>query len=276
MNVTRMTLFFQQTTAPTQGNAAARTGGWSESLYTSVTPYNPFTSGNWLRFRSFLLPPQASIVGARAQIFQITGNRITPLGSTIYRGVVVGSNGNACDVPQIALQVGGAVTGAPNSARFTLRGIPDNQIVNGEFSPNPNFTILISQYLSFLSSPTPFGMVARDLSQVAQRVNGIAAGQLTTQAALGGVANNATYVRFLRVLDDAGKPITGSFLVTNGAGTTTLTLQGMTHTLTHPNGLARVDALAYYPFSALNVSRCVVRKVGRPFVQYRGRASASR
>ena len=41
--------------------------------------------------------------------------------------------------------------------------------------------------------------------------------------------------------------------------------------MTTPSGTARLDKISYFRYSTLIPSRCVIRKVGRPFQQYRGR-----
>lgn len=274
--LTRKTIFITQSTVGV-GGGAVRLGGWSESFWQAGPFYNPFGGGGNLPFyRAALLPNGASLVGARDQSYTILGNKLIPGGSAIYRGLVNGSSGLLCDVPQVGLQVGGSVVGGNNAARLILRGIPDSQTVSGEYNPSLAYATAVQKYLTYIQTSVAFGMIGRDLSQVAQRVNNIAGAVLTTSAVIAGVVNNASYIRFLHVKDDSNLPVTGTYLVTAGAGTAALTLQGLNKTLTKPNGLARVDAISFYAFGALFPVRAIVRKVGRPFVQYRGRASKRR
>jgi hypothetical protein len=276
MTITKKTLFFALTTAPTQGVASPRSGGWSESFWVNANPYNPFTfSTLWPRTRAALLPPQAAIVGARDQIYTINGNKLVPGGSTVYKGGYIGSSGLNCDVPQMALMCDGTTAGI-NQSRMTLRGIPDSVIVNGEYQPGLGFQQAFNAYVTALLEAPAFGSVGRDLSQVAVRINGIAVNQLTTASVIPGLVNDSSYVRFVHARDDNGKPITGSYLVTAGAGTTLLTLANLNVTMTRPNGLLRLDQIVFSPFIQVLPIKSVVRKIGRPSSGYRGRASKRR
>jgi hypothetical protein len=100
----------------------------------------------------------------------------------------------------------------------------------------------------------------------------IAANVVTLSAPLGAVVGT-DFMRFRRCYDDAGNIIDGAYLVTAAAGNT-VTLGGFANrTLTKASGTARIDRIILVPFGTVKPARIVVRKVGRPFESYRGKAS---
>jgi hypothetical protein len=165
----------------------------------------------------------------------------------------------------------GTATGQPNSSRFTLRGIPDSQMTRGEYQPDSGYKSLVTQFCNQLSN-NAWAFLGRDLSKPSQKVMSIAGNVVTLQGAIGAVAMT-DYMRFRRVYDDLGKPVTGSFLIQTIVGNA-YTLAGFDGaTLTAPSGTARVDAIRLCDFGTVAPSRAVVRKIGRPFASYRGRQS---
>lgn len=176
----------------------------------------------------------------------------------------------------MALEISGTTAGQPNSSRFTLRGIPDSQVTNGEYAPTPAFRGFVADLLAYYLQGAPYGFVGRDLSNASFRVNLILDGVLTTGAVIPGVVNNQTFIRLHKVRDVNGNPVKGAFLVTAGAGTQNLTLAGFPAVSVGTSGTVRIDSLRFFPYSALQPGRILVRKIGRPFASYRGRASRRR
>lgn len=269
----RITTLFGLTTSPTQpADAQAHSAGWSESFWSNGS----ISLASWLPYatmRANLLPSQAQIIGFRQQTYTIDGNKLLPGGSQVFKRIVPGASGLACDVPQLGLELSGQGAGVPNTSRFVLRGIPDGIAVNGEYTPTPAFKNALSTMMAQFIGAPPYGFIGRDLSQVPQRVVSINAGVLTTGGIIAGVVNGSTFVRLHRVMADDGDTVSGTFLVTAGAGTAALTLQGLAKTVSKSNGTARLDKIAFIPYGAMSTGRILVKKVGRPSSSYRGRAS---
>lgn len=285
----RVTMIFSVTTAPTDPTAAApRTGAWSESFYFQAGGgISLVTLGFLLSRRANLLSKNASLVGIRQANYTISGNKIIPGGASASKVLYPGSNAYTTDVAQASLEIYGRASGFPNANRFRLGGLPDEVVLFGEYQPSPAYKAAVTTYLGALqaggppAAPVPpAGFIGRDLNQPSARVLAIAAGVVTVEGAIGGVVGT-DYVRLRRVYDDTNTPVKGSFRMTNAiiVGPNTLyTLAGLspTVTLTHASGTARIDKLVWMSYSSLNPGTCVVKKIGRPFIGYRGRASKKR
>ena len=264
------------TTSPTQAiDAQPHSGGWTESFWLPGTaPIDNWD--NYAAFRARLLPKQAALIGYRQQIYTVNGNRLIPGGSASVKKIVPGNSGYDCDVPQMALEISGRAATLANTAKFTLRGIPDSQVTNGEFAPTPPFKTALGNFLANMASPPPYYFVGRDLTQIPQRIVSITGGVLKTQLALAGVVADQTWIRILKCKDDNGRAVKGTFLCTLVAAGNLYTLQGMSQEVTKGNGTARVDALTVIPYNKLSAGRVTVKKIGRPLQSYRGRASKRR
>lgn len=276
MALTRLTNIIQLTTAPTNlVRARAHTGGWSESFWTMLNPsaYNAFWYTQQQK-RALLLPAGAAIVGYRTQEYQISGNKLLPGASTSGRQNLPGPGVLSCDLPQVALMLSTEAQGAPNSSRMVLRGMPDSIMLNGEYQPVAGFVSLVTQFVNSMIGFN-FGFVGRDLAQSSVRVLKIVGNIVTVDQIPGTGLAVGDFVRLHRVYDINGNPVKGDFPVSIIAGNN-LTLAGLDAQLTKPSGTLRRDLLAYFPFANIIPVRAVVKKVGRPFEQYRGRRSKTR
>lgn len=276
MALTRLTNILQVTTTPTDlTKARAHTGGWSESFWTTLNPvgFEPA----WLTQqtkRALLLPSSAAIVGFRTQQYTIAGNKLLPGGSTSGRQNMPGALGSSADLPQVALMLNAAANGAPNNARMILRGMPDPVMVGGEYQPAPFFSALVTQFCNSMIGFN-FGFIGRDLSQASVRVLKIANNVITVDQLPGTGLAVGDFIRFHRVYDSGGNPVKGDYVVSTIAGND-ITVAGLAVVVTKPSGTLRRDLLTYLPFGNLYPVRAVVKKVGRPFEQYRGRRSKTR
>lgn len=272
----RLTMIFQLTTTPTNlARAHQHIGGWSESVWTNLNPsaYTPLFITVQQR-RANLLPASAALVGLRSQSFTISGNKLLPGGAASSRVNLPGNASFVTDLPQVSLLLDAQAAGAPNSSRLTLRGMPDSIMIGGEYQPTPAFAGAVTLFCNSLVGLN-FGFVGRDLAQASVRVNKIAANVVTVDAIPGTGLAVGDYIRFHRVTDDNGNPVKGAFVVTGIAGNL-LTVQGLDATLTTPSGTLRRDLLQMFGFGPITPIRAVVKKVGRPFEQYRGRRSKVR
>jgi len=273
---TRLTNIFQVTTAPSNLQLARQhTGGWSESFWTNLTPsaYNPIWAFAQQK-RALLLPASAAIVGYRTQEYTISGNKLLPGGATSGRQNLPGSSSRVADLPQVSLMLNCTTSSSPNTSRMILRGIPDDVMEGGEYQPNAQFQSAVTQYINSMIGFN-FGFVGRDLTQASVRVLKIAANLITVDQIPGTGLNIGDFIRLHRVYDDVNNPVKGAFPVTAIAGNV-LTVQGLDATLTAPSGTLRRDLLMLFNYRAMQPIRAVVKKVGRPFEQYRGRRSKTR
>jgi hypothetical protein len=278
----KVSMLFQVTTNPPNPQyAIPHTGGWSESFWSPTIAF--FTSqvlAAYGNVRANLLPGQASIVGFRQSLYTVAGNKLLPGGVSTLKRLIAGNSQNITDLPQVSLEIAGLAAGAINGNRFRLGAIPDSMMTNGEYQPTPAFAGQVTSYLNLLSGRVTIngvnipavGFVGRDLAQPTTAVNAVANGVVTLRQNIGGQVN-VDFLRLHRVVDIAGNPLRGSYLIT-GINGNAYTLQGLPlQVVTKPNGTARLDRIGVFQYAALNVSRAVVKKVGRPFQSYRGRQS---
>lgn len=269
----RISWIFQQTTAPQVADSATqRTAGWSEGFWAAgdIGSTNAAIRGI-AQLRALMLPSTGAVVGFRIGLYTISGNKLLPRGTSAGKFLFPGNPAALPDDPRAALEFSAKGDGVPNSSKFTLRGIPDGIIQGGEYAPTPGFKGLVTRYKNALLD-SALGFIGRDLSQPTARVLTIAAGVVTLDGPIGGVANTS-YLRMNRVRDDNDKPVKGVFRITAINGNAyTVTGLGAT-TLTQASGTARIDALDFMDFGEIDVNQSTVKKVGRPSRQYRGRAS---
>lgn len=276
MQLTRLTNIFQLTTAPQVPTAAvAHTGGWSESFWTALGPnaYNPLW-GTQQTKRALLLPAQAAIVGYRSALYNLTGNKILPLGTATGAQLKPGVSGILCDLPQVSLECSAGGAGVPNTSRLVLRGMPDTLMVGGEFAPPTFYLSYLTQFFNSLIGNN-FGFIGRDLTQPSFRVLSLAAGVLKADANLPAYSIG-DYIRWHRVIDASGEPVIGTAIVTAVPAGASVTISDLTTVISKPSGTFRKDALQYFNYSEIVYSRAVVKKIGRPLQGYRGRRSKRR
>lgn len=273
----RITLLMQVATDPTdRSTASPHIGGWSESFYFPGTKFPDISIiQGWGKFRAAMLAGECSVVGYRQQLYTINKNKLLPGGSAsgsfLFPGVFV-SDLNA---PQDSLMMNWILAGQPQTIRTKMPGLPDSQVSSGEYQPTKLFAQAVLSYIQYVTV-NQFSGVSRDLTQPDCRVKSFTAGSLTTLSATGAVPGD--YIRFRRVKDDNNNPVEGTYLVqtvvNNADSTVTYTLFGTPpQTVSRPNGTCRRDVLVNPGIIGGTANRLVIRKVGRPFQQYRGRRS---
>lgn len=272
----KITFIFNMATAPDNlAVSNVHTGGWSESFWQPANVPSTFPAIAQLALkRAALLPKTASIVGVRIGLYTIDGNRLLPNGASTFSQRFPGSPSYDTDLPQVSLMCSGRSLAGANSSKLTLRCIPDEMMVGGEYKPTANFTTALNNFFTELTGGKGWSFLGRILSNDTGRVEAVAGGDLTTDLDLG----LAKYVRFLRVYNTNGDPVTGSFRITGiGGPPTVYHLAGLpAGTVVANSGLCRSDAIALLSFNAVSFKRAVVRKIGRPSESYRGRASRRR
>jgi hypothetical protein len=271
----KITYLFDFRSDPTdRQKAQSHNGGWSESIW--QTADSPATDNirQLAQTRALLLPGTARIIGYRAQQFTNVGSHLKAGGSSTALLGMVGPNGIDPDQPQSALSMVATSAGNSNTRRFTIRAIADSQIVGGEWQPSPVYEGFLTRYRNSLIQGE-WVFPARDFTVAVHDIESIAAGVLKLVGAPAGYAVGDR-VLLKKCKDVNGNPVVGTFKVLAVAGAN-ITLGGMDlETEVLASGQATRVVIAFRDIDDVQVGRAVVRKIGRPFEQYRGRASKRR
>lgn len=253
-----------------------RIGGWSESFYHDST----LASGQaekvfdtLIGARAKLLPKQASIVAKRFQDVAADGR---PGRAKVRLVYIRGNTAYDTDVPNLAYVARVyAKNNKPNHRLLELRGFPDVMCVKGEASldaPWQSFRDLYYQVLidnfqfrgNILDGPTAhITSVSADGSVVTDEdfVNNLAGKKVTIVRALINGTRDDFFGGTFKVGAQPSLRLT-TLLGYNGPACTKGTIRAYGHDFF---GIESIDSESVY-----------TRKVGRPFYQYRGKASAKR
>lgn len=268
MAVYKATMIFQQTSNAGGTAANTRSGGWSESLYWQGSDL-ALLKQQFLQLcniRSWMLSNAGLIVGQRYQ-------RIDPLGAAFSSGQRFSGNIQLSDQPQVAITFTVPGLGVPNARRFTLRGIADARVQEGEYVPSAAFTGNLAAFVRKLGN-----FCFRAKNQVIDKIplSSVAAdGTFVLQQPLTYALND--YLNLSEVLISTNYRVGGRFHVK----TRTDDQHGIISGWIYPagtGGFVKLDELIFpgFDFNAEVTPIACVRKVGRPSSGYRGRASARR
>jgi len=264
----KFTMLFHYSTEPLGGAAAIRTAGWSESVYNPGLGPNSYASFQRLaRARAGLLPQRASIIGYRIQQVMPVGGSSTGAWNfpgTVYpTGTILASG----DVPQACLLCR-TRTSDQNIRPTLLRCFPDFWIRGGELFPSTGQTDALAAYFAQL---TGWSMLGRDLSAEQWPVFAVSETGLLSFTA----AHTVTVPGLLRVsgsIGEWGNRFSGTFKALSQPTTSSVQLEGWNFGAT-TGGKAYVVTPSLHTLTTTEVSRIIVKKVGRPFFAYRGRRS---
>ena len=264
----KCTMLLQLNTTPADlGVASGRIAGWSESWYYDGTVAAAKTNFELLcRHRAGGLPTSAAVIGQR---YQTIGG-----GSVTHNVRSPGNSGVTNDAPQMGVLCKMPGSGVANIRRMTFRGIPDAWITGGELNGAAGFNAWFNLMARRIAGDG-WRFRGRDLARPTARIASIAARVLTLTDALAfGVGD---YLQLRDVRTTTGRSVSGLYQVEATTGATNATLRGFPATSTvELNGFASLNVIIYPTFAAageMQVVRSVVKKVGRPFDQYRGRSS---
>lgn len=287
-NVWKQTLLFNFSSNTEQYNLETpqRSGGWSESLWTSAQ-FVVADFAKWASARALAMGEDCSIVGFRTTPYVYIGNKLIPghalAGVLNYQGQYPDYTNSPDDTVRILC----AATAIPITFPMLLRAAPDDKIQSarlihsgGGIDPYSTLVNLFANKPGGFTSPVVW--LGRDPTQIAQRVLSVngTTHTIVTQGTLNAVAN-ADFVRLRRVYDDLGNPIKGVFLCTlvvaNADGSFTYTLSGLPNqSRTTPSGTARRDLISTSPVTFAQVKELQSRKIGRSFFSFRGRRTKQR
>jgi len=280
MPVFKTTLLIQLATGTVAPNPSLRRiGGWSEGFYLNAADFATaisFLNGganapaSLCELRAGLLPTSAQIVGQRVQ-------QVSPVGrSQSLNRLWSGGSGMDCDIPQMALLTRIPTQTGTHSRQYIIRGIPDQLVIDGEFAPNRDYSRALGRLFGILSS---FSLRTVALTGAANTIETVSLTGLVTFTVARPAMIVGDTLEIRNVVVAGGVIVNGSFEVESVSGTNPLvcSVKGW-NSGAGVGGQGAVTGTSYPLLDGVNATtgRIIVKKVGRPFVQYRGRASVRR
>ncbi len=287
----RLSILMNAATFNNTNGAVDRQAGFSDSWY--QVPGDSFllqpSDIDLINKRSALLPRTSTVVGARISDVDIYGK--TTGKTRLYRMSIAGGQNLECDDPRVSLIYEADAAGFPNEFSLFIQNVPDIRVVKGTFNPATTWTTPLNAYLASVQTGN-YGFVGYNLTYPKIGVKSIktVAGVTTVTCENAVAALDGFYVRFLRTTAwSKYKPAPNGYPVLAVTGTTTFTIGNWTRKDVDGNVVALPDSAGgivtkwgkqFYVPSFTDYTKgnpCAgTRKVGRPFFQYRGRASAHR
>jgi len=268
---TKCTMLIQTGTVLSTGKPG-RLGGFSESWYTNrVFDASLVTAFFQLcQVRAALLPQTSTIVGAR---FQQTDGYTSGASESVNVNLP-GTSGILTDSPQMALKIQINASASANKKLIILRSLPDAIVVTGEYAPSTAFNTALQNFVTTLgvgqwcwrgqqldATAVPVLTIGADGTYFTSQPSTLASGNL---------------VKVLRTRNAAGRQKGGLYSI-NVTGPSSGVIVGWNHGVCTGGRLRKYNIIfPQAPTSGpLNYGtpQCIVKKVGRPFNQYRGRKS---
>lgn len=259
----KYTMLFELRTNLTGTAQGAHIGGWSESVYDNALFPTSFVDLQLAR--AAILPSGARIVGQRIQ-------QVFPAGAAAATGQVFpGAFLIDSDVPQMALLCTARALGAGNARRFTLRGIPDDMVFQGEYRPQGSFDQLVKAYFAKLEASS-WKFPGRDLlarPKVIDSIDATGAVVMADEVTL----DPGDKIRIRGTETDEEFEVSGIFRVKSWQDTSHFKIVNWKAGATSGGTLINTTPKLLFAFSQTSINRVALRKVGRGFGQYRGRSS---
>jgi hypothetical protein len=252
-------------------------GGWTELLWWPTDSVKDLMSAlkTGAAGVTALLQARAAIMSAAASII---GVKLYSGGAGKGATNAVAYPGNSLyveDIPQMALLCKSNGLNTTSVRRFTLRGVPDSMVDQGEFKPTALYANLVADYFNSLKA---FGFKAIDpaTSKKAKIFNIDAGGNVKTTDGVNPFAV-PSIVLVSRTVDLNGNLVSFKSTISAGAAGTQFKVDNWTAGAC-VGGTALQNNLGLFLFDSASaaVSRVVTRRVGRPFESYRGRRSKRR
>ncbi len=267
----KLTMVFNYLSGQTGGGDLNLKGGWTESIYWNQFVDATLRSFKTLcQFRANMLPVNSYISGIRVQ-------QVDPTGSSQTFAVNYPGGGGAlvstADIPQMALLVRARGQGVPNVRSMRLSAIPDTNVQRGEYKPAFAYDAIVQAFLSNLAG---WRFRATDITQPQILLLSVAAdGTYTSAADI--VAPVGSWITIRDSLDSQQQRWGGRFRVK----VATSLRAGILDRWPGATTLGGTIRLSPYIYPVIvvtpdDISRIVVRKVGRPSLGYRGRRSRRR
>jgi len=259
--------YFSGITADNQ--APVRLGGWSESYYSeSASAATLQAFGNLARSRVSMCPRGTSINRLRYQ-------QVDPVGPAQLTKVSFPAPDTwLSGVPQKALKIQFALPGEGGQMIREFRGVPDVQFTTGEYTPTAPYVIAVNGFLNALLAGT-WLVRRRDKGQPQAEIKSISIGGVVEMIQPLAGAANGNSVQILRTVNPASGRKFGYFAkIIAFTDERNFTIAGP-KVRASGFGKMRLAVNVYPPFVNPQIANieAVVRKIGRPFRSYSGRAS---
>lgn len=274
---TKVTIFFEGTTLRDGGIGVGRKYGFTESYYFPGAPADAVKNlkgtGKLLQgpglasARAVILPTQCDIVGYRVQ--QVSPLPVGPSDSDTlsYRGLDVRT-----DMPQVSIRVRLKGLATTNFRVQVVRCIPDEYILNGEFTPTQQFQNKVDSFVAALSG---WSFKAKDKDQNKIPIIEITiAGVVETGVAHALIEGNKVQIGRGRTIASR-KSFAGVFRVSKVTDATHFTIDPYLIPLIVRGGYCQKLLTIYPGIDTINskVGKSTTKKVGRPFDVFIGRQS---
>lgn len=281
----KVTMIFHQQTGDPEAVGFVRTAGWTESVWVNTNDHTlirqlielpgGMAPNSIIHQRRRILSTTGTIRGYRIQSYNLIGQQLLPTGGMTPRSYGGAGQAGDADSPGLALLIRMNHDTIPASVRLRTAGIPDGWVVGGEVGPAADL-LAIGGYIGALARS--FGSILIDPLQAPVVIRSITGnGVITGVLPISGLAVN-TIVKVAGSLDACRRRRGGVYVITeigNPAGT--IKINGWQWGPT-TGGKVRRHVRGFYQFSATGSDwlKNIVRKVGAPFDQFRGRRSSRR
>jgi len=269
---TKCTLFFEVSTVYGD-DLSYRVGGWSETYYHGGVIDTPSVNDAVVALgnvRAKILPKQASIVASRQQTVTADGK---PGKSKTKLTFIKGNASFDTDVPQMAYAMRGHAAGQ-NMRMMELRCFPDEFVSKGEAKLTDAMTGFLRAYKrKIIDEGWMFRGIKMDVPTVEiSTISGGGAITVNDDFVSPGVGKKVQVLR-TKVSGTRDDFAGGNFKVLAAADARHITIAGWDGGECE-NGRLRAYSHDFFPITSIEDEAIFVRKVGRPFFQYRGRASS--
>jgi hypothetical protein len=267
MTMMKCEILLESATVQNNNSPVGRIAGWSEGFYHANDIYSQDHTLELCRLRAACLGATANVVGQRYQIVDPVG------GSSVGANIFPGSSLWIVDVPQNALYLQAGSNTLINKRKVMMAGLPDFQSKGGQYSPTSPFDSNLQAYMAYIASGRWY-FRAKDKSVAVLPIFSISTvGLVTTGAPHSFTAWQK--VRILRARDAEHNLISGVYVVLPGVTTNTFSIN-LTLGTAATGGTVRTDSMSWIQINTCVVKYNTVRKVGKNFFSYHGRASTRR
>lgn len=272
-----LAILINGTTLKANTDAVDRSFGFSDGWYDGTNESQELSTRDrgLINARAALLPVTSTVVGVRIAILDNDGR--SKGRSRPYLLSVRGGFGQPCDDPRMSLKYalyGNTVT---NELQYYLQNVADGLIITGSYSFTNSWEALVRTYFDYVFNQN-YSFLGYNLEANQNAITSISAGGVVTIQ--GG--NLFAFGQYARVIDTR-KNARGSYRQNpNGHMVTasvdqTVTLDNWTAGACTGGRLQIWEKLLFRPFIPATqqlLPLVCTKKVGKPYFQYRGRASA--
>lgn len=267
----KFTILFQAATLSSDaGNAPKRLGGWSESYYTQQS-----LGGRMEALMDSLCAKRTRLLGKGFRIVGQRFQRVDPVGlATAFEWNYVNSSGTEGALPQKSLEWTVHSGDGLNKRNISIRGVPDSRVVTGEYTGTTAYNSALMAFFNDLKLNWRFRAIDRNVPL--KRLVSINSEGTATWSEPHGL-NEGDQFNLYRCYNSSGKLVSGVRQVVQRTSDTTASVMRIngTEALTVTKGQTRKIVIIYPDITIgdheILTPDAVVRKVGRPFEQFRGR-----